>query len=348
MVTCLCEGLMSSTWAFILISIFYLWETHMKRSISIVIGLILLAGLVWGVMAGRETAVTDRMVFASKVGSDVIITDATTSTIPNVNPDCYIYTGYNAPHATPRSIQIYWPISEPINSATQGTTTFSFWATKTWTGYETDTHILVNGSDIGRVTIPDYYDWVSIEFPTNLLNQGANNTIEIWTNTAYTAQVACDAPSIDDVGEVNAFYIRDNNGTPDKGPRYGQIYAKISVEVATNPSLQINYANGAPGSFFTVTGADFPTDSTASIQVNSLSVGTVPTDAEGRFTFLLTTTNADEGAYFVTTSVDSSATTQFVLNAAEPVRPQEGSGDMFDVPTGIAFNEFVFLPSIVR
>jgi hypothetical protein len=32
-------------------------ENMMKRSISIVIGLILLAGLVWGVMAGRETAV---------------------------------------------------------------------------------------------------------------------------------------------------------------------------------------------------------------------------------------------------------------------------------------------------
>jgi len=77
-------------------------------------------------------------------------------------------------------------------------------------------------------------------------------------------------------------------------------------------------------------------------------MGTTAVNENGRFLFILSTTNADEGTYFVTASVNPSTTKKFTLNAADPMRPQEDSGDTFDVPAGIAFNQFVYLPSILR
>ena len=122
-----------------------------------------------------------------------------------------------------------------------------------------------------------------------------------------------------------------------------------SVELyALSPILNINYSSGAPSSFFTLTGERFPPDSTATIQVNGRTLGQVATDAEGRFTFLLSTTDSDEGTYFVTVTVNPIATVRFILNSSEPTRSQEGSGTVFDVPSGIAFTQFVFLPVVSR
>jgi hypothetical protein len=114
------------------------------------------------------------------------------------------------------------------------------------------------------------------------------------------------------------------------------------------PTVTLNYFSGAPGSYFSVTGENFPTNETAAITVNGHVIGTTAVDGNGRFFFLLTTANADEGEYYVTASVNPSATQKFVLNAADPVRLQEDTGDTFDVPAGIAFDQFVFLPAIVR
>ena len=77
-------------------------------------------------------------------------------------------------------------------------------------------------------------------------------------------------------------------------------------------------------------------------------MGTVPVDANGRFFFILTTENADEGDYFVTATVNPTATKKFVVAAAEPIRPQEDTGDTFIVPAGIAFNNSIYLPMIIR
>lgn len=128
--------------------------------------------------------------------------------------------------------------------------------------------------------------------------------------------------------------------------QYGEL-AILRYEIP-KPTLTINYSTGAPGSYFTLNGENFPENSTAAVSVNGRSLGTTPVDSNGRFSFLLTTTNADEGAYFATASVNPSATTQFVLGASEPLREQEGSGDTFNVPAGIAFNQFVYLPAILR
>jgi hypothetical protein len=118
--------------------------------------------------------------------------------------------------------------------------------------------------------------------------------------------------------------------------------------VIATPELTINYSSGAPGSYFSVTGQNFPINETAQVAVNGHSLGTVQVDSNGGIFFMLTTTNADVGAYSVTASVNPSATEQFVLDSNEPVRPQAGTGDTFDVPAGIAGAEFIYLPLVVR
>ena len=116
----------------------------------------------------------------------------------------------------------------------------------------------------------------------------------------------------------------------------------------SNPTVMVNHAVGAPGSYFTFTGTDFPANSMAAISVNGLILGNVDTDNNGEFQFLLSTDFAWVGAYFVTASVNPSATTRFDLDINAAVQPQEGSGPTFDVPAGIAYTKFIYLPAILK
>jgi photosystem II stability/assembly factor-like uncharacterized protein len=112
--------------------------------------------------------------------------------------------------------------------------------------------------------------------------------------------------------------------------------------------LAINYSSGAPGSYFTLTGSNFPPNRTATISVNGNVLGTVLTDSSGSFIFSLETNpTTEEGFYRVTVSVNPSASTQFTLDVADDVHPREGSETVFVVPDGIAYH-VVYLPLIVK
>jgi hypothetical protein len=114
------------------------------------------------------------------------------------------------------------------------------------------------------------------------------------------------------------------------------------------PRLEINYTIGAPGSYFVITGHNFPVNEVGSVSINSAALGTVPISENGELAFLLSTANADEGMYFVTVNANPTATVGFVLSSGEPVRPQEGEGPIIEVPAGLAFTEHIFLPVITR
>jgi hypothetical protein len=114
-----------------------------------------------------------------------------------------------------------------------------------------------------------------------------------------------------------------------------------------NPMLMVNYATGAPGSFFTLEGENFPPNSTATITINSYELGLVPTDSAGTLIFLVNTDQADEGEYLVTASVNPSASVHFVLDAMRLTHSQEGNGTIFNVPGGLN-THFVYLPFIRR
>jgi peptide/nickel transport system substrate-binding protein len=118
---------------------------------------------------------------------------------------------------------------------------------------------------------------------------------------------------------------------------------------ASPPALELNYDSGAPGSSFNIVGTNFPINSMASISVNDNLLGTIFTGDSGTFTFTVTTDpEIDEGFYIVTVSVNPSASIMFQLDTLEPVRPQEGSYESFDIPDGIAIVSFIYLPLIER
>jgi hypothetical protein len=112
---------------------------------------------------------------------------------------------------------------------------------------------------------------------------------------------------------------------------------RILILNARPPSLAVNYAKGGPGSFFTITGHGFPAKGKATIVVNGLPLGEVATDAAGDCSFLLNTKQAGPGRYVVTTTVHPDTSASFVIVAGEPVRPQQGSGTIFQIPAGIAY-----------
>jgi hypothetical protein len=174
------------------------------------------------------------------------------------------------------------------------------------------------------------------------------------TGATWTQQqklVASDAATDDGFGDAVAIdkdmIVIGAPGDDDEGSDSGSAYV-YQIPQQAQPGLSINYKSGSPGSFFTLTGENFPSDSTATITANGHVLGSASTDSSGDMVFLLNTDQADEGYYTTIASVNPSATARFFLDAAEPLRPQEGTGSVFNVPSGIAYTNIVYLPLILR
>ncbi len=116
------------------------------------------------------------------------------------------------------------------------------------------------------------------------------------------------------------------------------------------PKLTLNYPDGQPGSFFTLSGAYFPENSQATIAVNGRPfTSTLQTDATGSFTFLLDTAQADAGFYNVTVTdvVDAWARLRLAQDGA-PLREKIGDGPVYTLSAGQAFGYQLFLPVSFR
>jgi len=114
------------------------------------------------------------------------------------------------------------------------------------------------------------------------------------------------------------------------------------------PYLNISFHEGAPGSLFSITGANFPDTQQASIYVNTRFVGAVPC-AYGWFELVLDTTGTDEGLYIVVAATPTVSAAQFfTVEANQRVREPVSDGPIFPVPAGIAFFERWLLPLVSR
>ena len=98
-------------------------------------------------------------------------------------------------------------------------------------------------------------------------------------------------------------------------------------------TLDVNYTEGSPGSYFLFTGTNYPANSTAVITVNGEEVGTAETDGNGDLSFIIATAGSDPGSYTVTAAVDvnASAAANFNLVNNAPFRPLEGTGPIFSL-----------------
>jgi hypothetical protein len=143
----------------------------------------------------------------------------------------------------------------------------------------------------------------------------------------------------------------DSDGQLDLGTIIQSTYSTSPVDVAASlsPTLSLNYTTGMPGSYFTLTGENFPPSSVATVRVNgSVLTSTLAVNETGSFIFFINTGGADPGLYSITVSVNPSATTTFQLDPAGLLRAQEGGGITFNIPGGLAYTHPIFLPILTR
>ncbi len=114
--------------------------------------------------------------------------------------------------------------------------------------------------------------------------------------------------------------------------------------------VTLNYANGSPGSLFTLTGENYPPGSPMTVTVNSVVLTTTfRTNETGGFIFFIDTSSALVGDYVVTVSVNPQSSAMFTLESGAPIRPPEGGGQTVTVPAGIAVQfRHAYLPAILR
>ena len=143
----------------------------------------------------------------------------------------------------------------------------------------------------------------------------------------------------------------------DSGPHQGWNHAEMivmnvfdpcSTWVYTSPSISLNHQTGQPGSFFKVTGQNFPANTTVTITVNGHQVGTVNTNGSGGFVFSLqTSASAQEGVYAI--SVNGAAATYWLDSSAPLWSKDPDGGETVQVPDSIApYSNFVYLPIVLR
>jgi hypothetical protein len=132
--------------------------------------------------------------------------------------------------------------------------------------------------------------------------------------------------------------------------RITQQLLPVDVQGSAPATVSVNHATGRPGSYFTITGWNFPPNSEAALSVNGEELSSdLVVSPTGTFVIFLYTDGADLGDYTVTVSVNPSASIGFTLSDEEPLWPQEGGGRVFNVPPGIGHTDrFLYLPLVSR
>lgn len=238
------------------------------------------------------------------------------------------------------SILLHWDVSQWISvtspvAAGLNAIAFSS-ATDGWIVGDFGHILRWNGASWAPVSSPTDSNLYGITMlsPTQGWIVGGYGTILSWDGTHWEA---LDSPTGKTLQSVSAS-TKDAWAVGESG-----IILHYAIPQA---ALNINFHSGAPGSFFNVTGVNFPAGQTAAISVNGHSVGSALVGGDGTFTFTLATSNADEGVYDVTASVYTSAMVKFILDIDSPTRGKEGSYPQLDVPAGIAITHEIFLPAV--
>jgi alpha-tubulin suppressor-like RCC1 family protein len=126
--------------------------------------------------------------------------------------------------------------------------------------------------------------------------------------------------------------------------------SSVPVDVVTDePWLSTNYQAGRPGSFFTLTGQNFPPGGLATITINGqVRFPPMGVDESGWLVFFVDSVGATSGTHTVRVDVSPStnASTSFELDEGAPWRVQEGGGVKFFLMGGS--NRLTFLPVVKR
>jgi surface protein len=203
------------------------------------------------------------------------------------------------------------------------------------------TDISVNGVDVGTAVI------------------NANGNLSVTLETAPTSdegiyQVAVTVESQPEPSDTVLYEL--DASEPEREQEGSLPVQSVPEEIAPFlPQLDINYPTGAPGSFFKITGTDYPVNVETDISVNGVDVGTVEIDANGSFSVTLqTSTASEEGTYKVEVTLEGqpnpSGDVQYELDVSAPEREKEGGLPVLPVPEEIAPAplKFIYLPLVIR
>ncbi len=114
-------------------------------------------------------------------------------------------------------------------------------------------------------------------------------------------------------------------------------------------TLAINFPDGQPGSFFTVTGSNYPPGGEFTVSANGLALSpTVMAGSDGRLSFLLNTAGAQVGRYMISLDSIPRKAAGFHLITSAPLRSPQGSGPVLNIPGEIALTSFLFMPFSAR
>ncbi len=118
------------------------------------------------------------------------------------------------------------------------------------------------------------------------------------------------------------------------------------------PTLTVNVDWGAPGSYFTVNGHNYPPNLNAAVFANGFFINPstiVNTTDDGNFEFQLRSDGAQVGGYVIQVGAGD-VTLSFPLLLCSgpscPIRPQTGGGPNVFIPAGIALDRPLYTPII--
>lgn len=162
-------------------------------------------------------------------------------------------------------------------------------------------------------------------------------------------------PTISTDGFYAAFFSKANNLIPGDTNGVEDVFVYQIQETAPPPpppppTLSVNYASGAPGSYFHFTGSFFQQNEAVFVYANGRVIGNVQADLNGNLAFNVRSFAASqEGGYSIAAyGAAGVARAYFLLDASAPTRPPVGNGPTFPLPDGIALTEMVYLPLVAH
>ncbi|MGE5223091.1 MAG: RCC1 repeat-containing protein [Omnitrophica WOR_2 bacterium] len=188
---------------------------------------------------------------------------------------------------------------------------------------------------------------------------GDNWTGNLGDGTTATRLSPISGPSLADIldlsaGSSSSCALTKNNGLKCWGSnQYGQVgdgtipwQTKPAYVMGLNPvSLTINHTSGKPGSYLSVSGANFFPKTNVAVSVNGHPFTQVfQTDTDGNLAFQLDTQKAETGNYLVIVKAGISASVRFSLTPDGQLYAKGTVPVILAVPAQIAYHHAGYLP----
>lgn len=118
--------------------------------------------------------------------------------------------------------------------------------------------------------------------------------------------------------------------------------------LASSATLLANYESGAQTSYFWLTGQGYSPGQTVTVYTNGQLLGNLDADSSGRLSFRISSELADDGEYIIYIDDVTVINVTLSLSMDRPLHALEGSGPIFSLPAGIAFDRKNYLPAAFR